>query len=394
MPDEITPARAIVESEIRANGPITFARFMEIALYGEHGYYSNVPNPSADYATSPQMHPAFGALIAAWLFSAWRSLGEPQRFDVVELGAGDGGLATDILDAFSEEHGRSEDADTIDRFRRALTYRPLDIRPRGSARSTEELAGSEPIVGCVISNELLDAFPTHIFTIRNCKVLECYVEIGAEGALRFVEDEVSDIEISTRVGKLVSILPDGYRGEVNLRIEDWASNVAGILERGYVLSIDYGHERDALYHPSRTEGSLRCYRDHVLGQNPFRDVGLQDITSHVDFTAVDDALRDAGLSKLKPHTTQRDFLFDLGFGAYARQLRSELEQTRYANDDNRLNQELRALNSLVDTRGLGAFKVAQHTRDAPPISLDGLEHAPLFRLPGLTSRHSRFLPYD
>ena len=332
------------------------------------------------------MHPAFGALIAGWLFRAWQGLGEPSTFDVVELGAGNGGLAKDIVDAVS--------GDAFENFRRSLNYHPYDLRPRGSVRAIDELTEISPIVGCVVSNELLDAFPTHIFTIRGGEVLECFVDVAANGDLRFVEEVVSDVEISKRVGRFASILPDGYRGEVNLGISGWASTVANILKRGYVLTIDYGHEREFLYHPARTEGSLRCYRDHVLGQNPFRDVGLQDITSHVDFTAVDEALNGVGFESMSELKSQRDFLFDLGFGEYSRHARTELSRSRTQPEVEVLSSELRSLNALVDPRGLGDFRVAQHARNCASINLEGLEDAPPFRLPKAEARHLGFVPYD
>ena len=391
MPEESTPARQIIESEIRAKGPITFARFMEIALYGEHGYYTASVNVGADYATSPQMHPAFGALIAGYLFKAWQALGEPATFDVVELGAGDGGLARDILDAVTKGQERE---DQVERFGEALRYHAFDIRPRGSVRGIDELSELGSIVGCVISNELLDAFPAHIFTVRGGEVLECFVGIGSDGELAFVEDDVSSDEIVDRVGGIASMLPDGYRGEVNLGIGDWAAGVCSILERGYALTIDYGHERDTLYHPARIEGSLRCYRDHVLGQNPFRDVGLQDITAHVDFTAVEEALNRVGFESISDLKSQRDFLLDLGIDRYLRRVREALVSSRYGeNECNRVN-ELRALNALVDTRGLGDFRVAQHRRCAPRFGLGGLEESPIFSLPRSSGRHLRRMPYD
>ena len=387
MPEEATPARQIVESEIRTQDPITFARFMEIALYGEHGYYTNAPNTGSDYATSPQMHPAFGSLIASWMFKAWEALGEPEEFDVVEIGAGDGGLARDVLDAVFGVDERS-------RFASALRYRPYDLKPRGSVSGTDELSALEPIVGCVISNELLDAFPCHVFTIRDGAVLESYVGLDADSELVFLCGEVSSVEIEDRVGPFARELPDGYRGEVNLRIADWASNVAQFLKSGYVLTIDYGYEREALFHPHRAEGSLRCYRDHVLGQNPFRDVGLQDITAHVDFTAVDEELRKFGFERLTPLRTQRDFLFDLGIGEYVRQVRQQLARPRDESYSYQLMTELRSMNALVDPRGLGGFKVAQYGCDATPLGLNGLESSPLFARPALSSNHLGRLPYD
>ena len=391
MPDEITPARQIVESDIRANGPITFARFMEIALYGEHGYYTSSVSAGADYATSPQMHPAFGALIAGYLLKAWETLGEPGMFDVVELGAGDGALAQDVQDAVARVR---ESNDRRAQFSEALRYYAFDIRPRGSARDVGELPRLKPVVGCVISNELLDAFPAHVFTVRNRKVLECYVGFGDTGELAFVEGEPSSYEIVDRVGDFVSRLPDGYRGEVNLRLDAWAECVAGMLGRGYVLTIDYGHERDNLYHRLRYEGSLRCYRDHVLGQNPFRDIGLQDITSHVDFTAVDEVLNAVGFERKTELKSQRDFLFDLGIGEYLRRVREALVSRQREMDVGLQNRELRSLNSLVDTRGLGNFRVAQHRRGAQEIDLAGLETAPVYADLLSRPRHLSSIPYD
>ena len=375
MPDEITPARQIVESEIRANGPITFARFMEIALYGEHGYYTSSVSAGADYATSPQMHPAFGALIGGYLLKAWETLGEPGTFDVVELGAGDGALAQDVQDAVARVRDSN---DRRAQFSEALRYHAFDIRPRGLARDVDELPSLKPVVGCVISNELLDAFPAHVFTVRNRKVFECYVSVGDTGELAFVEGEPSSYEIVDRVGGFVSRLPDGYRGEVNLGLDAWAKRVAGLLGRGYVLTIDYGHERDNLYHPLRYEGSLRCYRDHVLGQNPFRDIGLQDITSHVDFTAVEEALKDVGFESMSQLKSQRDFLFDLGIDQYLRRVRESLVSSRHGGNEGDWVAELRALNSLVDTRGLGNFRVVVHRRSAREVDLSGLESSPVF----------------
>ncbi len=386
MPDDLTPAHRSIEAEIRAKGPITFARFMEIALYGEHGYYTSHITAGADYATSPQMHPAFGALIAGYLYKAWQTLNEPNPFHVIELGAGDGNLSKDILDTVATS--------TFDSFKQSLTYHPLDLHPRGSARPIDDLPESTPITGCIISNELLDAFPTHIFTIRNRKILELYVNTDENHQLHFIEDQPSTDEIPNRVDDLASTLPDGYRGEVNLRIQDWATKIKSLLKSGYVLTIDYGHDRDTLYHPTRREGSLRCYHNHVLGQNPFRHIGQQDITSHVDFTEIDKALLHVGFERIATLQAQRDFLFDLGFGQYSQRLRSAAVADRHRGDMNDWNQQLKSLNSLVDTRGLGNFRVAQHSINAPKIDLSALEDAPIFPLPSPQSHHLDHIPYD
>ena len=196
------------------------------------------------------------------------------------------------------------------------------------------------------------------------------------------------------MGEYASILSEGYRGEVNLGIDAWADTVAGLLKSGYVLTIDYGCERDVLYHPARYEGSLRCYRDHVLGQNPFRDIGLQDMTTHVDFTAVDEALNRVGFESMSELRSQRDFLFDLGVDLYLRKAREMLVSSRYGENEGDWDAELRAMNALVDTRGLGDFRVSQHRRCAPEIDLSELEMDPIFALPRLSKRHLGYLPYD
>ena len=118
MPENLTPAHRSIEAEIQAKGPITFARFMEIALYGEHGYYTSHVTAGSDYATSPQMHPAFGALIAGYLYRAWEALNEPDPFHVIELGAGDGNLSKDIQETISTHKSHPSSFERPTSFRR------------------------------------------------------------------------------------------------------------------------------------------------------------------------------------------------------------------------------------------------------------------------------------
>ena len=391
MPDDATPAQLQIAEFIRSEGAITFDTFMQLALYGEYGYYTNAANAGADYTTSPQMHPGFGSLIAGYLYRAWLSLDQPSPFDVIELGAGDATLAADIT-------GAIEGRDDLSEFRTALRYRAFDVCVRYSqAQHVEvcpigELSLIDPIVGCILSNELIDAFPTHAFSIRNGKVLERYVVVDDAGIVRFIEAEPSSSEIADRVKDFVPHLPDGYLGEANLRIDDWASETTRALRRGYVLTIDYGHERSQLYHPARTEGSLRSYNDHVLGRDPFRKIGIQDLTTHVDFTALGDAMSTCGLVESHPLQSQRDFLYDVGIDTYIRQIRLQLAQSRDLSEVDSLQRELRSLNALVDSRSLGGFKVAQQAKDAPPVDLTGLDGEPIFSLPRPRPRHVSFHP--
>jgi SAM-dependent MidA family methyltransferase len=340
-------------------GPITFEAFMEAALYDEnHGYYPSRRNQpgstpvgtDGDYFTSPSSHPAFGALIALQLEEMWQSLGFPDEFTVVEMGAGDGVLGADIRDYIKRELSDFDDS---------LTYVATDLVPPAESEivaNTSVLPVG--ITGCVISNELLDAMPVNRFIVQDGEVKEIYVDYKDE---KFVESigDVSNPEIAARVEPFLDSLPNGYRGEVNLRLGYWADSVSATLERGYVITIDYGYDRPELYKPARAEGSLRCYYQHTLGQDPLARIGKQDITAHVDFTAVDHGLSVMGFERIgKP--SQQDFLLNVGIDGFLndigeRQIAGELTRTEAQEDQ-------AGIGSLISTEGLGSFRVAVHLK--------------------------------
>ena len=263
---------------ISEHGKMTFAEFMELALYWPNGgYYPRlgaVPPPQ-DYYTAPMAHPAFGALIALQLEEMWRLLGEPSPFTVVEQGAGTGRLAGDIRD-FSQYLDPS--------FHRALQYVDVD-RAGGVAPFSIEDAAASSIVGCILSNELLDAFPVHRVTVRDGKLLEIYVT-RQEGRLVELLDDVSTDDIRARLESEAVHLAEGQIAEVCLELEPWARQAATMLRSGFVLTIDYGYPAAELYDARRSQGTLRCYYRHTLTGDPYRHIGEQDITAHVDFTAV------------------------------------------------------------------------------------------------------------
>ncbi|MCH8816961.1 MAG: SAM-dependent methyltransferase [Chloroflexi bacterium] len=358
-PGELGPERRVRE-RIESAGRITFAEFMEEALYGRGGYYTRPGriDPEGDYFTSPSLHPAFGALVAVQLRDFWGLLGRPGVFDAVEFGPGDGTLARDVV-RYAQQFDET--------FAAALRYTEFD--------RTRSDSGAPPtgVTGCVLSNELLDAFPVHRFVIEGGSVLELYVVAG-DGGLTEAPGPVSDPAIEQRVAPLIATLPDGYRGEVNLGLRSWADRVAETLERGFVLTIDYGETARELYRPGRSEGSLRAYYRHTLSQNPFQHVGDQDLTAHVDFSAVDSELSRAGFEALGM-TTQTAFLDRLGLRSFLGNLpglglpAGEVERNRVP------------MLWLARPDGLGRFNVAFHTRgvDArPPIGLDsrGSGHDP------------------
>lgn len=371
-----------IEAEVRVAGQITFARFMELALYSENGYYSARESATSDYSTSPQVHPAFGSLIAKNLIYMWEKLGSPDQFSVVEIGAGDGTLMLDICEAID---AIPEPSESLVRFQHALTYEAYDLISSSSSTASSQtitptvkhidlIHTAEPIsAGCVLSNELIDAFPVNIFVIRNGYVLELYVTLDDLGNFIFTEDTPSSYQIIDRVGDIAHNLSDDYRGEVNLGIVRWADTVARLLKSGYVMTIDYGYPRDLLYHPERFEGSLRCYRNHVLRQNPLSHIGCQDITAHVDFTEVDVELSSRGFENAAPPQYQRHFLYHQGIGDYLVETRKRLRDARTDADIRRHESNFRALNALIDPRALGSFYVAQHRINAPRLDEDTLQ---------------------
>ena len=364
-----TPAYHDVVRAIRARGPIPFSDFMQIALYGTHGYYTTPRDRRSDYRTSPQTHPEFGACVSRCLERMWHAFGEPTRFRVIELGAGDGSLMRDVLRSIRDAGGESDGAA---RFALALDYSAHDIAPAGadvdSLPTSETLDGLRRQVGdvhCVLSNELLDAFPTDRFVIKNGAMFELLVDVGESGRLCEVVGSEADVTLVPQLWLPISEFPDGYTGEFTLGIERWVADVARTVERGYVLTIDYGHPREALYHPSRVGGTLRSYSDQVLGSDPFRRVGETDLTAHVDLTRLSTAMAAHGFEEVAPLMSQADFLELHGYDDAVSKARREWSSARDPETADALRRRMADLRALVDPRGLGSFLVAIHGKGVP-----------------------------
>lgn len=249
----------------RCGGRITFARFMELALYHpQHGYYTSGKariGKSGDFFTNVSVGPLFGRILARQ-FQQW------GVEEVVEFGGHRGQLRDDVLAAAPQ-----------------LRYRIVEVG--------EELP--EKITGCVFSNEFLDALPVH----RVCGQQEVYVNADFREELGPLSDP--------RLPRL----PEGYRSEFNLRALDWLQELAKRLQRGYVLTIDYGFERAEYFAPHHKDGHLQCYHRHKKSGNPYQHIGEQDITAHVEFTSLIEHGKQFGLQPLL-FTTQERFLMKAG----------------------------------------------------------------------------------
>ncbi len=308
---------------IRRDGPITFADYMRMALYEPGlGYYvagaQKMGWQGADYFTSADVVDFFAHCMGRQLQRMWEQLRRPARFVVLEQGAGRGNLAESVL-----AWARQEAPD----FCAALDYRIADIRTGQDARAFEGmLPGDGPSV--ILSNELVDAFPVHIVELRQGQLREVYVgeAEGQQGQLCELLGEPSTAEVATYLDRFHIPwrgFPEGWRAEINLDAPGWMERCAQVLRRGYLLTIDYGEKARALYTPERRRGTLLCYYRHQANERPLARPGEQDITAHVNFSALIEEGRRHGL-RLNAYATQREWLERMG-------LQAELEQ-RYTRE--------------------------------------------------------------
>lgn len=397
------------------SGRITFARFMELALYHpERGYYLTAerrPGRGGDFLTSPEASPFFGLTLARQIAECWERLGRPRPFTVREYGPGVGGLAYDILVGL---HTETPDIVT------GLDYRLVEpnqhrvaqalaamgevgFGPIVSAETPPPPGGDlPPIVGVVLANEVADAFPVHRLVARDGAFREQFVVWRAGGEGRGVEESRRrDVEASVRRedeelarrkggdgdgdgdgsgwfgleegppsspdlagrwGELAEAgvnLRDGDIVEVSPAAADWFAGAGRGIGRGYAVVIDYGYPAAELYAGHRLGGLLRGHAGHTVTDNPLVRIGRQDLTAHVDFTALEAAGRSAGLVPAGL-TTQGALLSSLGLGELLVALQTDPGTTPasyYAAQA--------AVMRLIEPGGIGRFRVLLMARDAP-----------------------------
>lgn len=366
--EDCLPLRQAIVERIRREGRITFRDFMEMALYHpQHGYYLHrLPmGRQGDYVTSPEVGPVFGALVGRQLVEMWELLGRPSPFQVVEMGAGRGTLARDVL--CWARRARPE-------FFAALQYCIVDRSEAMRAAQAlllscaglqvEHLASlaTGSVEGCIVSNELVDSFPVHRVAMQAGRLQEVYVVWDGE-AFREELGPPSAPALEEYFHRLGLWPGEGCYAEVNLEALAWMRDVARALRRGFVLTFDYGYEAQELYAPWRREGTLLCFRHHRPSADPYAHVGWQDMTSHVDFTSLVRAGREAGLEPLGL-TTQARFLTALGIEDA---LRTE------GLDMDGLMSRRRMVTELLDSAGLGRVRVLVQAKGVGPCRLRGLE---------------------
>lgn len=345
---------------------ITFAEYMEMCLYDpEFGYYNSdliTIGDRGDYFTSASLSRDLGELLAKQFVQFWQILGKPSPFQLVEMGAGEGKLAEAILTYLAQDYPDFfavleyiiiEKSIKLKHKQQDLLANLLTQNIAISWLTWDELK-ADSIIGCFFSNELVDAFPVHLVCLNNGHLAEIYlteknnqlIEIKAELSTSVITDyfQLIDIDINGKT------YPESYRTEVNLQSLIWLKQVANKLKQGYLLTIDYGYEAEKYYHPQRTQGTLNCYYQHRHHHNPYVNIGSQDLTSHVNFTALIKYGESLNLNLLG-FTKQALFLMALGLGDRLSSLQDDSISMAL------LWQRRNQLHQLINPDGLGNFGV-------------------------------------
>jgi SAM-dependent MidA family methyltransferase len=367
LPDSDPRLVERIVEEIRRDGRMTFARFMAIALYDpEAGYYtaerSDVetgPGRGGDFLTAPEGHPIFGWAMARHLESVWMALDRPDRFVVREHGAGTGALAAGILDGL-----RRSSSPLLE----AIRYQPADASTARLDALRGRVAGlgladvlepfdARPENGAILANELLDALPVHrVEGGADGELLERYVVLESDESLATTLGEPSTADLAARLEADGVRLEPGQPAEICLALDRWITDAAASLARGELLLIDYGHDASELYRPERGS-TLRAYHRHRVHAEPLLAIGRQDLTAHVDLTALERVAAAVGLTPIG-RTSQARFLAALEAGELLVGLQTDPDI-----DLGRYLEARAALVRMLDPRVTGGFAVLAFGRD-------------------------------
>ncbi len=341
----------IVLKKIQQSGPIPFHDFMEMALYyPELGYYTSPPEKigkRGDYYTSPNLTPAFGEMLGRQLEEMWHIIGG-KKFTVVEMGAGSGLLSFDVLENLKKNRELYRDLEYC------IIEKSPAMREEQRTRLGDDVTWHDSIhelaemTGCIFSNELVDAFPVHVVVMEN-ELMEVFVDYD----YGFVEVlKPAPEELKNYFSELGVVLPEGYRTEINLDAVKWIKEIGAALKKGFVLTIDYGYPSTELYEVYRNRGTLMCYYRHTANENPYQHVGEQDITSHVNFSALEHWGRKSGLESCG-FTELSNFLLGLGIEDYMKKLQEGSDYKKMLQAKTLLMEMGSTFKVLVQEKGAG-----------------------------------------
>jgi SAM-dependent MidA family methyltransferase len=309
---------ANIRREIAGHGgAIPFARFMELCLYTPGlGYYSaglQKFGAGGDFVTAPEISPLFGRCMAR---SCAAVLGALKGGDILEFGAGSGRLAVDLLSGLKALDCLPQHYFILERSAE-LQQRQRQLLQDGLPELFERVVWIERLPehrfrGVMLGNEVLDAMAVERFRWADGKAEQFFVALDAdEFVWQTGPTESAELKAAITAIAHECALPDGYVSELNVSLQPWLHSVAASLQEGMILLIDYGYPRHEYYHAQRSSGTLLCHYRQRAHADVLRWPGLQDITAHVDFTAVAEAAVAAGLA-VSGYTTQAYFLLDCG----------------------------------------------------------------------------------
>lgn len=319
----VRPLAERLRERITREGAMTFRDWMDAALYDEHdGYYCRRAlarqGRAGDYRTSPERSPLFAATFARYFAALFQELEEPRDFTIIEAGAGEGHFALGVLSILRDRH-----PEVFMRVRYTIDERSADARQKVRERLAscggrtdfcclEELP-AQSVEGVIFSNELLDAFPVHLVVMRGGTLYELCVGLGEAGEFQWVEREPATPRLAAHFEDEGVDLAEGQIAEINLAAGEWVVRAASALQRGFVVTVDYGAESADLYSaPHRFQGTLRAFRRHrLVGDDVLSAPGTQDLTTTVSWSQVK---REGGRAGLRTviHARQNEFLLRAG----------------------------------------------------------------------------------
>jgi len=364
-----TPLMPILREEIRsAGGKITFARYMELCLYHPQlGYYNTERiklGKRGDFYTSAHTGPVFARLLARHFELLWNELGKPDRFDLVELGPGDGWFAAELLPWIAKR---------FPALYSHLLYIAVEQSPLQRARLkqmlsahgdkvivTHELPSPRSIpggmIGCIFANEFFDAMPVHILVWRNGRWLERYVCLNGENVSwceAGCEAGPSSADVERLAVRCLGTVQEGLAGEVSVTAGEWMEEISQSLHRGELMVIDYGYEAEEWRAGRFPKGSALGYREHQVVENLLANPGDQDLTAHVNFTHLKMAGRKCGLEPAL-QMSQAKFLMGLGEADEFHDVFAD------CSTDRERQQRAQQLKTLILPQGMGTtFEVLQ-----------------------------------
>ena len=353
-----------IRQEIETQGPVSFSRFMNLALYDPlEGYYASgraAVGREGDFFTSVSVGPVFGAVLAGQFLEMWEALGRPPEFRLIEQGANDGRLSNDILSALSQTPLAGVPLTIIEpishlREKQAATLAEWDVNWVDRPENLPEFMGVH------FSNELFDALPFDIVEAREGAWHEVLVHANKAGfSFKTSQQRIQNTDLPQR--------PDGFQTELRRHQRELLESVSARMRRGFLLAIDYGMSRNELLAPHRSNGTLACYAQHRRDEAPLESPGEKDITAQVDFTTL---ARDAAACALvlEGYTDQHHFLVGASTGL--------LKSLDGAPPSPSTLKILRALRTLLHPETMGTqFKAILFSKNTPPATtLSGFQHA-------------------